>query len=118
LTRALMQINGWALLVDANTVNVNGTHYKASNILLAVGGKPTVPKFPGAELTINSDGFFGLQQQPKKVRLVQNTITLTLVIFLFGIYLSIGRILIMGNFKFISFHSEIHDASSHLTTHA
>lgn len=44
---------------------------KAKNILIAVGGHPTVPKdIPGAELGIDSDGFFEIEKQPKKVAIV------------------------------------------------
>ncbi|RDW60813.1 glutathione reductase [Coleophoma cylindrospora] len=46
---------------------------RAKKILIAVGGHPTVPdskQIPGAELGINSDGFFDIAEQPKKVALV------------------------------------------------
>jgi glutathione reductase (NADPH) len=39
--------------------------------LLAVGGRPSSPpSIPGAELGINSDGFFDISKQPKKVAIV------------------------------------------------
>ena len=44
---------------------------KARKILLAVGGHPTIPQgIPGAEHGTNSDGFFEIERQPKKVALV------------------------------------------------
>lgn len=44
---------------------------KAKKILLATGGHPTIPKnVPGSEFGINSDGFFELEHQPKKVAIV------------------------------------------------
>lgn len=44
---------------------------KAKNILLATGGHPTIPQnIPGSEYGINSDGFFEIEKQPKKVALV------------------------------------------------
>jgi glutathione reductase (NADPH) len=44
---------------------------KAKNILIAVGGHPTLPTdIPGAELGIDSDGFFEIEKQPKKVAIV------------------------------------------------
>jgi len=44
---------------------------KAKKILVAVGGHPTLPtNIPGAELGIDSDGFFELEKQPKKVAIV------------------------------------------------
>ena len=44
---------------------------RAKKILLAVGGHPTIPQgIPGAEYGVNSDGFFDIEKQPKKVALV------------------------------------------------
>jgi glutathione reductase (NADPH) len=44
---------------------------RAKRILLAVGGHPTIPQgIPGAEYGVNSDGFFDIEKQPKKVALV------------------------------------------------
>lgn len=46
---------------------------KAKKILIAVGGRPTIPtsdKIPGAEYGINSDGFFDIEEQPKRVAVV------------------------------------------------
>ncbi|KAJ9642454.1 Glutathione reductase [Coniosporium apollinis] len=68
-------IRGRASFVDKNTVEVN-THdggkeiVKAKKILIAVGGKPRFPKIPGVEHAISSDGFFDLEEQPKKVATV------------------------------------------------
>ncbi|WP_407331744.1 glutathione-disulfide reductase [Enterovibrio sp. 27052020O] len=63
-------INGFAKFVDAKTVEVNGEHYTADNILIAVGGEPTIPNVPGAEHGIDSNGFFELNEQPKRVAVV------------------------------------------------
>lgn len=63
-------IKGRGRFVDATTVEVNGTHYKAKHILIATGGKPRHPAVPGAELGIDSDGFFALKQQPKSALVV------------------------------------------------
>lgn len=43
---------------------------RAGKILLATGGHPNIPPYPGAELGITSDGFFDLEKQPKRVALV------------------------------------------------
>ncbi len=56
-----------AKLLDKNTVAVGDEQFSAERILIAVGGTPTVPDIPGAELAITSDGFFELTTQPKKV---------------------------------------------------
>ncbi|GAA6182956.1 MULTISPECIES: glutathione-disulfide reductase [Alteromonadaceae] len=63
-------ISGFATFVDKNTVEVNGKQYTAEHILIATGGRPTIPKIPGAELGIDSNGFFELNQQPKRAVVV------------------------------------------------
>lgn len=63
-------INGFATFVDKNTVEVDGKQYTAEHILIATGGRPSIPKIPGAELGITSDGFFELTAQPKRAVVV------------------------------------------------
>ncbi|MCR9205223.1 MAG: glutathione-disulfide reductase [Halobacteriovoraceae bacterium] len=60
-------IKGRGTLVDKNTVEVNGVHYKAKNIIIAVGGRPWSPEILGKENTIDSNGFFDLTKRPQKV---------------------------------------------------
>ncbi|WVQ79365.1 glutathione-disulfide reductase [Cryptococcus sp. DSM 104549] len=69
---------GYASFVDANTVQIeshNGEKYtvRAKNITIAVGGRPTIPsdeEIPGASYGIDSDGFFDIEEQPKRVAVV------------------------------------------------
>jgi glutathione reductase (NADPH) len=63
-------INGYARFVDSSTVDVDGQQYSADHIVIATGGTPIVPSIPGADLGITSDGFFELQQQPRRVAIV------------------------------------------------
>ena len=63
-------IRGFARFVDKNTVEVDGKLYSADHITIATGGRPVRPDLPGAELGIDSDGFFALQSQPKRVVVV------------------------------------------------
>ena len=63
-------INGFAKFVDEKTIEVNGEHYTADHILIAVGGEPTIPNVPGAEHGIDSNGFFELNEQPKRTAVV------------------------------------------------
>ncbi|WP_125558201.1 glutathione-disulfide reductase [Pseudoalteromonas rubra] len=63
-------INGFAKFVDNNTVEVNGEHYTADHICIAVGGRPSIPNIPGAELGIDSNDFFELKAQPKSVAVI------------------------------------------------
>jgi glutathione reductase (NADPH) len=48
----------------------SGEIYRAEQVLVATGGYPTVPDIPGANLGITSDGFFELEQLPKRVAVV------------------------------------------------
>ncbi len=63
-------IRGLAGFVDAHTIEVEGERYTADHILIATGGTPLVPPVPGAELGITSDGFFELEDRPKRVAIV------------------------------------------------
>ena len=63
-------IRGFARFVDEKTVEVNGKQYTADHILIAVGGRPSIPTIPGAEHGIDSNGFFELTEQPKRVAVV------------------------------------------------
>ncbi|XP_028929575.1 glutathione reductase, mitochondrial [Ornithorhynchus anatinus] len=51
------------------TVEVNGRKYSAPHILIATGGLPSLPseqQIPGASLGITSDGFFELEELPRR----------------------------------------------------
>lgn len=47
-----------------------GERYRADHVVIATGGHPKVPNIPGAELGITSDGFFELEQLPRRVAVV------------------------------------------------
>ncbi|MDH3615683.1 MAG: glutathione-disulfide reductase [Gammaproteobacteria bacterium] len=66
-SKGVTYIAGSARMVDAHTVDVDGTTYEAERIVIATGGRPTVPDIPGAELGITSDGFFELEERPQRV---------------------------------------------------
>lgn len=71
LTNAGCRIyNGRAQLIDPHTVAVNGENVTAERILVAVGGWPYVPDFPGQEHAITSNEAFFLEQLPRRVVLV------------------------------------------------
>lgn len=63
-------IPGRARFEGPHTVAVGGERLKAPHIAIATGGRPTVPSWPGADLGIDSDGFFELAQQPRRVAIV------------------------------------------------
>lgn len=63
-------IKGFATFVDNNTVEVDGELITADHILIATGGHPIKPDIKGAEYGIDSDGFFALNELPKRVAIV------------------------------------------------
>ena len=65
VVRAAARLRGPAEVVDAS-----GEAYSAKHIVIATGGQPKLPPVPGAELGITSDGFFELEQLPKRVAVV------------------------------------------------
>jgi glutathione reductase (NADPH) len=63
-------LTGLGRLVDAGTVEVDGARYSADHIVIATGSRPLVPRMPGAELGITSDGIFTLREQPRRVAII------------------------------------------------
>lgn len=63
---------GWASFVDAHTIQINMNDgsvktVTADKICIATGGKPMMPPGEGVEEhVITSDGFFDLEELPKK----------------------------------------------------
>ena len=53
-----------------NSIQVGDVRYTADHVLVATGGKPSVPTLKGAEHCITSDGFFDLEALPKSVAVV------------------------------------------------
>ncbi|MDX1743517.1 MAG: glutathione-disulfide reductase [Ruegeria sp.] len=60
-----------AHVVDAHTVELaDGTRKTAKHILIATGGRPVVPQFPGSELAITSNEIFHLDKLPESILIV------------------------------------------------
>ena len=59
-----------ARLVDAHTVAVGGSTYTARYILLAVGGWPWIPDYPGNELAMDSNDVFEMEELPESIVVV------------------------------------------------
>lgn len=68
--QGIERITGYGRLVARNTVDVGGTRYSADHIVIATGGRPLIPRLPGAGLGTHSDGFFALRQQPRQVAVI------------------------------------------------
>ena len=59
-----------ARFVDPHTVEVAGERYTAPHILIATGGHALYPNIPGSEYGITSDGFFELDEVPKRTAVI------------------------------------------------
>lgn len=108
---------GWGRIKSKNVVEVtkeDGSKYelKTKNIFLTVGGKPTTPtdeQIPGAELGVNSDGFFALESQPKSVAVVGAGY---IAVELAGIFHTLGtetHLLIRGEKVLRKFDTDLQD---------
>lgn len=56
-----------AMLAGPGEVICGNGRWHAPCVVLATGGTPVVPQVPGAALGMTSDGFFQLQDQPRRV---------------------------------------------------
>jgi len=63
-------IRGRGRFVASDVIGVAGRQLKAERFLVATGGRPMRPALPGAELGIDSDGFFELDRRPDRVVIV------------------------------------------------
>ena len=63
-------INGRGHILDAHTVAVGDKQYSAEKILIATGGWPYIPEFPGSEFAITSNEIFDLEKFPERLVIV------------------------------------------------
>ncbi len=63
-------MKGRAVFIDSHSVRVGEKNFSAEKILIAVGGTPFIPDFPGAEYVISSDQAFYLEKLPNTVAVV------------------------------------------------
>jgi glutathione reductase (NADPH) len=63
-------IDGHATIVDEHTVSINNEKITAERILIATGGWPSVPEFPGREHVITSNEAFFLNKLPERIIVV------------------------------------------------
>lgn len=63
-------IDGRARLIDGHTIAVGERRYTADKILLATGGWPYKPAFPGRELALTSNDIFDLDEFPRRLLII------------------------------------------------
>ena len=68
--RGIEHVRQRGTFADASTVIAGDRRLTAPHIIVATGGKPTVPELPGGELGLVSDDFFKLTARPERVAMV------------------------------------------------
>ena len=63
-------MDGRGRIIDAHTVAVGERHYTAGKILIATGGWPHIPEFPGSEHAVTSNEIFDLETFPRRLVIV------------------------------------------------
>ncbi|HEX6612626.1 MAG TPA: glutathione-disulfide reductase [Rhodanobacteraceae bacterium] len=63
-------IAAYAHFVDGRTLLADGKRYGAPHIAIATGSRPRQLDLPGMALGIDSDGFFALQECPRRVGII------------------------------------------------
>lgn len=63
-------VNGRGRFVAPHRVAVGTQEFSAPHVLVATGARPLRPPLPGAELGIDSNGFFELRAAPRRVAIV------------------------------------------------
>ncbi|CEG58744.1 glutathione-disulfide reductase [Legionella fallonii] len=66
----ITHINGTGMFESAQSILVDNTTYQAEHIIIATGGEPSLPIIEGIQHAIDSDGFFALTRQPRKVAVI------------------------------------------------
>jgi glutathione reductase (NADPH) len=62
--------NGKARITGKNTVEIGGKQVSCKNILIATGGWPFIPEFPGSDLAVSSNEVFDLAEFPESILVV------------------------------------------------
>ena len=110
-------LEGWGRMLPDGTVACGDTRIAAKHVLIATGGRPQPPSVPGAELGIDSNGFFALRQRPASVVVVGGGY---IAVELAGVLRALGTevtVIIRGERLLGSFDAmlgdELHEAMRH-----
>lgn len=66
----ITHVKGKGVFQDKHSILVNDQIYQSEHIIIATGGEPSLPAINGIQHVIDSDGFFSLTEQPKKVAII------------------------------------------------
>ena len=114
----ITRIEGRGKLLGPRTVEVAGNAYEADHIILATGARATHLPVEGAELALDSDGFFALSERPRRVALIGSGY---IAVELAGVFAALGSevtIVARGGRLLSHFDRELGMAlGEHLATH-
>lgn len=79
---------GRARFIDPHTIEVAGQRVTAARIVIAVGGRPIIPDFAGAEHCIVSDDVFHMQTLPQRITIAGSGF---IAVEFAGIFAGLGR---------------------------
>ena len=85
-------VRGQASFVGPNAVQVGQQRFEAPQVVIATGGRPSVPPIPGAAHGITSDGFFELAERPSRVAVVGSGY---IAVELAGVFAALGSAVTM-----------------------
>ncbi|MCC6718564.1 MAG: glutathione-disulfide reductase [Acetobacteraceae bacterium] len=77
-----------ARFIDPHTIEVAGQKVTAAHIVIAVGGRPIIPDFAGAEHVIVSDHVFHMQTLPQRITIAGSGF---IAVEFAGIFAGLGR---------------------------
>jgi glutathione reductase (NADPH) len=63
-------LDGRAHIIDTHTVAIGSARYTAEKLLIATGGWPHIPDFPGSEYALSSNEIFDLDSFPERLAIV------------------------------------------------
>ncbi|ELA46832.1 hypothetical protein VCUG_01676 [Vavraia culicis subsp. floridensis] len=102
-------INGYARVIAAGKVEVNGRVHDGTHILLASGSKPKTLEIKGKEFVKYSDDFFYLKSIPKKTVIIGSGYISLEIAFMLALLGSEVSIILRGK-RFLSHFDELFDS--------
>ena len=90
--RKVELVRGHAAFIGPNAVRVGDRTLSAPHVVIATGGRPAVPAIPGADHGITSDGFFELEERPRRIAVVGSGY---IAVELAGVFAALGSTVTM-----------------------
>lgn len=71
-TEGIDVVEGRGTIIDARTVDVEGTRYRADTLLIATGAKAAIPLIPGLDSVgyLTNETLFALEERPRRLGII------------------------------------------------